>query len=803
MISTGGLEWEIGAAGFTRSSTNAHSEILRRDEIEGPGLRKMKVMNNPTIARAICTVLVLMLWSQALLGQTKVAFVDGNLERAIRDHLQKPVGDLTKEDLSKLTILTAPNYRIADLSGLEAASNLTDLNVMQNDITNVTAISGLPQLVCLVLSENRLQNLTPILGLTNLSRLFLDLNHLEAVPQFGTMPRLTELSLAYNHIRDPAPLRQLTSLRYLNLAENPISNLAPFCQMTNLQELNIANVGITNASELSCFSHLLSLHVSGTPISDWRPLAGLTNLQDLALTIRPGCDWAPIAALTNLTGLGITDASLTNAAWLGNLSRLTTLVFGGCSFNSLEWLGELESLKYLQFTSSSLPEFPSLPGLTNFSFLILNESPLTNYSGLAALTNLVLLSLEDNLITDLSFMPALPHLANLELSRNRIPDLTPLAGLTNLSSLNASFNRLTNISALTNLPQLRSVSLNGNLLNLTEGSDDKAIISGLLSDGANVYYQPQLERPQILIKPRWLLPAGQKSWLTFLLAEAHSWLEAPTLSAHSSANTMVEPGFITTAFSDYSPRYLSVVTAPDRPGTANITLAVTNYAGLWTNVSVEVQVVVPSTVNAESADAPGLSWRCGGNPPWFGQQTMSHDGVGAMQSGAADSWLQTTIKGPGTLRFWYRLASDYFYASGQFTATSQSSDLHGHEDLHRRGEAWQEQIVGIPAGDWVLKWSSSWDEWYSYGQNTLWVDNLSFTPGPPACWLEPYIYDSWMGGRYFYVHGALGKTYEVEASEDLQTWSPLMRVTCENFEAEVTDWKVGAAARYYRARAVP
>lgn len=763
----------------------------------------MKVMNDPTIARTICAVFVLMLWSQALLGQTKVAFVDGNLERAVRDHLQKPVGDLTKEDLSKLTNLTAPNYRIADLSGLEAASNLTDLNVMQNDITNVTALAGLPQLVCLVLSENRLQNLTPILGLTNLSRLFLDLNHLEAVPQFGPMPRLKELSLAYNHIGDPAPLRQLSSLRYLNVTENPISSLASLCQMTNLQTLSIAGAGVTNASELSCFFHLLSLHVSGNPISDWRPLAGLTNLQDLALTIRPGFDWVSIATLTNLTSLGIADASFTNPVWLGDLSGLTSLVFSSCSFNSLEWLGGLKSLEHLQFTSSSLPEFPSLPGLTNFSFLLLNDSPLTNYSGLAALTNLVFLSLEDNLITDLSFMPALPHLANLELSRNRISDLTPLASLTNLSSLSASFNCLTNIAALTKLPQLRSVFLNGNLLSLAEGSNDKAVISDLLSDGVNVYFQPQLERPQILIKPRWLLPAGQKSWLTFLLAEAHSWLEAPTLSAHSSVNTMVEPGFISTASSDYSPRYLSVVTAPDRAGTANITLAVTNYAGLWTNVSVEVQVVVPSTVNAESADASGLSWSCGGNPPWFGQQTMSRDGVGAMQSGAADSWLQTAIKGPGTLRFWYRLASDYYYASGQFIATSQSSDLHGYEHLHRRGEAWQEQIVGLPAGDWVLKWSPSWDEWYSYGQNTLWVDNVSFNPGPPACWLEPYVYESSRGGRYFYVHGALGKTYEVEASDDLQTWSPLMRVTCENFEAEVTDWKVGAAARYYRARAVP
>ncbi len=574
--------------------------------------------------------------------------------------------------------------------------------------------------------------------------------------------------------------------------------------MTNLETLGVADLSISNANDLSCFVHLASLDLSGNPLSDLSPLTGLTNLQSLAVTGNAGCDWTPLAGLTNLSGLSVYGGPLTNADWLATLHNLTFLELSGCSLTNLNWVSGLSSLSYMVLASNSISDTRGLAALTNLLTLDLSHNLVTNFAGLTTLTNLQVLYLNGNSISNISFVAGLPQLVGLNLIWNRVAELTPVAGLTNLSWLGTSYNLLTNIAGLRKLPELRSVSLNGNLLDLTEGSEATGIIGTLQSNGVVVYYQPQLEPPSILVKPHWLLPAGQKSWLTFLLANTYPWVEPPTVAAHSSDPQLIpEPPFVTTHSVDGYSRDIAVTPAAGHAGSATLTLTATNYAGLWTNITVDLQVVAPVTIGGEAVDSPGLPWSCAGNPPWFAQQLVSHDGLGALQSGGSDSWLQTTVNGPGTLKFWYRLGSDYYYGNGQFSAVSQNSDLHGFEDLHRRGEAWQEQIVGLPAGQWMLKWSPSWDLWDFCGQNTLWLDQVSFTPGPPTCWLEPFIYDIPTGGHRLYLHGVLGQTYQVEVSNDLQSWSPLTRVTCENFETDFRDWKPDAAARFYRVRSVP
>jgi hypothetical protein len=355
------------------------------------------------------------------------------------------------------------------------------------------------------------------------------------------------------------------------------------------------------------------------------------------------------------------------------------------------------------------------------------------------------------------------------------------------------------------LPKLQSVSLYKNLLDLTLGSEAMGVIQTLQSNGVSVYYQPQLAPPQILIRPQWLVAAGQKSWLTFLLPDgADSRLQWPTVVAHSSDPGLIpEATLITSHSSDYFSWDLALTPAKDQAGTATLTLAATNYGGLWTNVTVQIQVVPPAPFDGESLDSPALTWSTGGDPAWFGQHAISHDGVGAAQSGGDNAWLQTTVTGPGTLRFWFKLESDYYYANAQLSMISQDSNLHGYEHLHRRGEIWQQEIVGLPTGEWVLKWSPSWDFWDFGGLNTLWLDQVSFVPGPPGCWLEPAAYELPNGERELSLHGAPGQSYEVEVSSDLRTWSPLTQVQCENFETAFRDWKLGASARFYRARALP
>jgi len=76
--------------------------------------------------------------------QTLVNIPDAALRNAINAALGRNALDgLNRQELSQLTTLTASNLGIHDLTGLEWASNLTDLDLRNNNIDDTTAIDDL------------------------------------------------------------------------------------------------------------------------------------------------------------------------------------------------------------------------------------------------------------------------------------------------------------------------------------------------------------------------------------------------------------------------------------------------------------------------------------------------------------------------------------------------------------------------------------------------------------------------------------------------------------------------------------
>ncbi|SVE23651.1 uncharacterized protein METZ01_LOCUS476505, partial [marine metagenome] len=58
-----------------------------------------------------------------------ILFKDANLEVALREALEKPVGTITHRDLASLEKFLLRDREIADLTGLEYATNLIKLNL--------------------------------------------------------------------------------------------------------------------------------------------------------------------------------------------------------------------------------------------------------------------------------------------------------------------------------------------------------------------------------------------------------------------------------------------------------------------------------------------------------------------------------------------------------------------------------------------------------------------------------------------------------------------------------------------------
>jgi len=134
----------------------------------------------------------------------------------------------------------------------------------------------------------------------------------------------------------------------------------------------------------------------------------------------------------------------------------------------------------------------------------------------------------------------------------------------------------------------------------------------------------------------------------------------------------------------------------------------------------------PTTTTSlgEAVDNSALTWTTGGSAEWFGQTTTSYYGGDAAQSGDITddqaAWLRTTVTGPGTLTFYWKVSSggpDYlgFYING-----IQQTQINGNTD-------WHQQSYSVGTGTYTLEWSYSKDGSGSYNSDCGWLDKVEFT----------------------------------------------------------------------------
>ncbi len=138
-------------------------------------------------------------------------------------------------------------------------------------------------------------------------------------------------------------------------------------------------------------------------------------------------------------------------------------------------------------------------------------------------------------------------------------------------------------------------------------------------------------------------------------------------------------------------------------------------------------IAVVMMASVSPALAVDLSYTFGGDAVWFTQSATTHGGTNAYQSGAVSnsqsSWMETTVTGPGAIRFWWKVSSESCCDPLRFSIDGTSQD-----DI--RGEVgWQSRAFAVPAGSHALRWSYSTDGSVLSGSNAGWVDQISYTPG--------------------------------------------------------------------------
>jgi RNA polymerase sigma factor (sigma-70 family) len=172
-------------------------------------------------------------------GETDLAAAwmpDPALRTAVRGEIGLlPDIPLTKEKMQEVGDINVAGKGISDITGLEFATNLTELDLRNNPITDLRPIANLTTLKDLYLSD--IFPNTPTLDLRPLANLI----------------NLEELTLANSKVADIRPLARFKKLRILNLSHNDISDPRPLIGLRELQELRI----------------------EGNPIKDWKPLSEL------------------------------------------------------------------------------------------------------------------------------------------------------------------------------------------------------------------------------------------------------------------------------------------------------------------------------------------------------------------------------------------------------------------------------------------------------------------------------------------------------------------------------------------------
>ena len=230
-------------------------------------------------------------------------------------------------------------------------------------------------------------------------------------------------------------------------------------------------------------------------------------------------------------------------------------------------------------------------------------------------------------------------------------------------------------------------------------------------------------------------------------------------------------------------------------------VVVTNSVGSATSSVAVLTVIQPPSLASALGD-PGFVWTTGGAAPWFPQSITTHDGVAAAQSGlithSQDSWMQTSLVGPGTLIYWWKVSSEsgYDYLEFYLDGVLQSGRISGTVD-------WQKKTNSIAVGAHTVKWRYIKDNIVSSGQDAGWVDQVSYT-GTASLRFETSNGSLSVsnGVCNLRLTGTAGTSVVMERSSGLTTWTPFQTNTLPAGGLPLAIPTANYPQQFFRARQV-
>ena len=349
---------------------------------------------------------------------------DPNLQRILEENYDVDgVPGFSERDLLNLSYLDIHEADIADLTGLENAVNLREIQANGNKITSIAPIVNLENLYYAEFSDNLITDVTCLQNRTAEGKpmIWVDANFIDLTDGSASLRALEEktaiTNLGYvvatqklgrpedfdNEVvfGDSRIKAKLIEAGAKTNAQGKItrrtlweSTFDDDMNQPSLKRLNLDNMNITNLSGFEYLAQIQELILSNNQISDITPLKYLANLKDLDLSHNNISDLSALSSYIGSSSMG--DRTLNYRFAFNNISSLQPLnnwkiltrtnaseygmmdnyrcVSIDLAENSISSVAGVEKWKNLEWLDLASNNISSISNLENYNFEVWPEA---------------------------------------------------------------------------------------------------------------------------------------------------------------------------------------------------------------------------------------------------------------------------------------------------------------------------------------------------------------------------------------------------------------------------------------------
>lgn len=260
----------------------------------------------------------------------KIQFTDSVFEKAVRDQLRKPLGEIYIDDLEKieeLTILPDRNnldlleYKFENIDMIKYFINLKKLSIYDGKFTNISSLKNLKKLKYLfIINSEEIEDIFPLKELKELEYLEIRGN--------GEIKKNTKV------------LSELKKLKLLKFRYNPDDIFPNLNSLTNLEYLEVRCVIENNLPERRF---------------------NISTGEGIELPVKYEVDVENISKLKKLELLNLENIKLKNTFYLSKLKNIKKLKMRRCNIDDIVYLAGLKRLEYLDLSFNSISDIRVIP----------------------------------------------------------------------------------------------------------------------------------------------------------------------------------------------------------------------------------------------------------------------------------------------------------------------------------------------------------------------------------------------------------------------------------------------------------